>query len=215
MKNFKLTLAFASGLMLSGCELVTDGTPRTVIDEQTYTFDAVKLIASGFTDDDDPSTFQENSYVVSPSRRLLMRFETMSDKVANLTVSDAEPVQVWLAVTDATQATAAQSALRLCPVEKTWMMLATWARAYPIAASGVWSTPGGDFDEASCVAATAVDGKTLKFTMNAWITDEVRGRGVNYGLVLTSTAEIEVYGDSSTSLSPRLKWTSVSTAGLR
>ena len=44
----------------------------------------------------------------------------------------------------------------------------------------------------------------LLFDMTQWFIDYPRGRGLNYGWVLTASDSVEVIGDSSPSLSPRV-----------
>lgn len=194
--------------LLGGCNLVSSSASGSVVvDDKEYSFDAVKLISPSITSEDDADSFQQSRYRVGPNARLLFRLEEMLTAISSAVVSDEHPIEVVMWVADVAQAGAAQGALRLCPLQKNWMMLATWQRAYPFARDGVWSVPGGDYSELDCMPVTTVTGTQIRFNVNSWVQNEVRGRSVNQGLVLVSTAEVDLEGDRSASVAPRLKWT--------
>jgi hypothetical protein len=47
--------------------------------------------------------------------------------------------------------------LELCPLEKNWIMLATWLAAHPFGPGGIWQNAGGDYADDNCISAAAGD----------------------------------------------------------
>lgn len=207
-KSLLTLLMLGATTLLSGCQVdFSNGSfSSETVNEKIYSFDAVKQIAPSITADDDGSAMLQSTYTISPSNHLLMRLETMDEKISNLVLSDTNPLKVKITVLNSADTSAAQSALRLCPITRNWMMLATWTRAHPFNSAGVWSAPGGDYQNSDCVSATVASESVIEFKMNNWINNDVRGRGLNYGVILISDTEIQIYGDEASSNSPRVSW---------
>lgn len=196
-------------LGLAGCELVSTNNsppPRRIVHTVAYDFDAVKQISSSIFSPDDDSTMLAKRYTVSPSSRVLVRFEKLRKKIGNFIYAEDNPMLVHIRITPETDPAVAQANLKVCPLKKTWMMLATWREAYPSSGEGHWSKRGGDFNPARCRTAIAMDGDTLDFDVSDWAQDDVRARGKNRGLIVISSEDVEIYGDSS-SFAPSLTWT--------
>lgn len=220
MKLAAHTLVAFSVLALSGCELYVGDQPRTPIEEpQTYSMDGVKFITPGITNGDSAGTYNQPTYTISDAGRLLMRFESLSSKLDQISLSDGRRISVDVALPSGSDATAAISSLQVCPILKNWMMLATWTRAFPMPA-GSWSRDGGDYDDAGCVRGelseksgvtktrSATDPQIVRFDVTQWFVDYVKGRAENYGLVLLSGngGAVTVIGDADGTYSPRINW---------
>ncbi|MBI3558570.1 MAG: hypothetical protein HY074_20055 [Deltaproteobacteria bacterium] len=173
---------------------------------QQFSFDGVKLISPAIAKNNDSSSTGQGSYQLSTDRRLLIRFESLSQHVGGISVNEKNRVEAQVTVTGDTDATAARSALKVCPILKQWMMLATWDYGHPFGDDGKWSQGGGDFDGEGCVRATKEDAaiKTLTFDVSRWFTDYVRGRSQNYGLVVVAATPVVVLGENSGANSPRI-----------
>ena len=52
-----------------------------------------------------------------------------------------------------------------------------------------------------------MDPKIVSFDVTQWVVDYPKSRGINYGLILLSNAPLVVYGDASSTFSPRIAWT--------
>lgn len=196
----KLVLAAGLLIALAGCERLGKG----INGSQVYSLDGVKRIAPEITRGDDPTTYTQASYALSPTSRLLLRFESFAEYVGSIN-ADLVDIRMRVAVVDPPKLVDALGALRLCPLIENWMMLATWTHAHPFG-GGRWATPGGTHDEAGCVTAAAVPGDTraLQFDLHQWFLDYARGRAANYGLLLIATAPVEILGDTSGTYSPRI-----------
>jgi hypothetical protein len=190
------------------CALVSACNIKYETEEQAYSIDGIRLITRG-----DSNAYGQQrsaqSYTLDPDRRLLLRLETFSDWKS---VSVTEDKRVWLQVVlDDKNKDTDISDLKLCPLRKDWMMLATWYRAHPFSDSGIWENEGGDFDPESCTLRTIPEKNetpTLKtvvrFDITQWYKDYARGRGTNYGFVLVAERAVEIYSETSGSYSPRL-----------
>jgi hypothetical protein len=203
-RNMMRVLIFFFSVLLTACALED---LRGTASPQLYSMDGVKLVGDGIEDMQDPATFGQASYPISPSRHLLLRFESFRDKWDSIDTSPGKKVQVQLAVLDSGQLGSAVNSLRLCPVTRNWMMLATWRLAHPFGQDGKWAQLGGDYDGAGCVQGmlpSTPDGKSILFDMTQWFTNYPRARGLNYGLILISDSPTAVAGETSGSYSPRI-----------
>lgn len=206
MRHLHLVLSLT--FVLTGCGLDL-GVPAT---PQLYSLDGVKLLVQSNDKGQDPSTFLQATYSIDPSHRLLLRFENLETQVGSVDLSQGKTVQMRLAVPDASQTAAAISTLKLYPVTRPWMMLASWDYAFPFGDSGRWKQPGGDFDSDGGVVAVLSpdDARVLNFDVTQWFLDYPRGRSVNYGLILTSSTPVTVVGDTNGTYSPRIAFDSIS-----
>ena len=195
-------------LALSSCELSVGKSAR-VAEPQTYSLDGTKWISPSITDGNDPRTMNQTLYAVSPAGRLLLRFESLSSKESSISLGDGRRVYIDIALKSGENAANAEASLELCPLVKNWMMLATWNSAHPML-GGDWASDGGDFDGSGCVRGVnqVVGGAdTLRFDVTQWLIDYVRGRQMNFGLILVSSgANVQVRGDADGSHSPRISW---------
>jgi hypothetical protein len=248
MKPTSLIPLLASSSLLALLSACAEG----IVDSQEVrSLDGVKLIAPEITDSQDPSSFEQRSYALSASRRLLLRYEALSDYVngprtenghkIQLLISpatlptptptspfaavsranpDPDPASLAPAPSPSPSASptpqpnpallAAVASIKACPLKRNWMMAATWKRAHPFSRQGRWSSEGGDYDPAECVAATATQGDFAAFDVTPWFVNYVRGRRQNYGLILIhdpGNSATEVSGDASGAYSPRIQWT--------
>lgn len=205
MKPHFLLILIVIALGLTGCG------PAVYDSKQYYIFDGVKLIREGVTDAMDPSTFKQETYLLDARSRLLLRFETLSQYAKEVRTDGDRNVEVL--ITPQGSLADAKTSLRLCAVTRNWMMLSTWSRAHPFDASGIWSTPGGDFDPTACITTDRTEGDQLLFNVTPWFLDHVRGRDQNLGLILMSDRPITVYGETRSLESPRIRWIRTSTGG--
>ncbi|NDF15675.1 hypothetical protein EB061_10190, partial [bacterium] len=192
------------GLLVQSCAMPLDGT--RVDTPQSYSMDGVKLISPQIQRGDDPSTFGQNHYTLSPTQRLLLRFESLSSKVAAIQVSGGKKVEFEVTPTDPAQLESAKASLSLCPLTQNWMMLATWENAHPFGNNGQWSTAGGDYEPLGCVRAARTEGDSLFFDITRWVIDYPRGRNENFGQLLLSDSNQQIFGEKSGSHSPRIHW---------
>ncbi|MBC7385869.1 MAG: hypothetical protein H7301_06875 [Cryobacterium sp.] len=211
-----LIAAFSSlslSLILSGCGLgLTNG--FLTAEPQTYSLNGVKWISASVTDGSDPQTMTQSDYSISSSDRLLLRFEELGEKTDQISLTSGRKIELLMSLTEAEDGKNAVAHLKVCPLTKNWMMLATWSSAYPMGSSGDWSKDGGDFTESECVRPPALAAATdqpilLHFDITRSFTSNVKGRGENFGFVLTSDqpVAIHVLGDLNPSHSPRISWT--------
>jgi hypothetical protein len=173
--------------------------------QEQYSLNDVKYISPGIVHGTDPGSWLQNTYVVSPSGRLLLRFDGLEGNVSSINVSGTNTVELQLAGATAADATTAQTAAQICPVTRNWSPLATWTSAHPFG-GGQWSEPGGDYDVAGCVPVASVNANVLLFNVTQWFIDYPRGRGEDLGLLLISSQAFAVIGESSGEYSPRLIW---------
>ena len=199
-----------------------------------YPAEGVKLIAESILVGSDPSTFLQPSYLIGPTRRLLVRGEKISTRAERIRISPTHRVYLQIRLAEQEDPQTARTHLKACPVTKSWMMLANWTTAHPFGLSGRWNQQGGEFSATDCVAAIAAAPsepspepapspkpsntppavqppistlpEILTFDVTSWFSNSVRGRGVNFGLILTATQKVEILGDLSNSNSPRLIW---------
>lgn len=186
--------------------------------EQNYSFDGVKLITPTITKSNDPQAYSRNQYTISPTSRLLMRFEDLGSHSNDIRIGTDRRVRVQIAVVNIADIVIARETLKLCPLVNQWMMLATWNLRHPFGQDGKWSAEGSDFDPAGCVSPVTVDNNLTKrdtvspiltFDMTDWFVNYARGRNQNYGLVLIAEKSVTICGDANGSYSPRILWDEV------
>lgn len=203
MKQNLLTLGLIL-FLIPACGFITD--------EQDLVTNGVKRISPYLHDGSSENAYLQNEYRIGPTSRLLIRREDMLEKRHQLVVDSTHPVKLGVHVTNAGDRPAALGALKLCSLEKNWMMLATWYAAHPFAASGKWRQAGGDFHSDSCLSgqADAQASTLIIFDVTDIIETRLISLGEAYGFVLLSdTQEIEIVGDAHPSRSPRMSWTEI------
>ena len=180
----RLSTYFVLAALLSSCGQLNKGIDSIPV---ATPMDGVKLLSPSITKADDPGAMTQASYAIGTSSRLLMRLENFLCKVDEVSIGTTNLVTVKITLNSASDAARAQASLQVCPILKNWMMLATWARAYPMAGDGRWSQAGGDYDSDACIAVKAITGKEISFDSTPWFLNYVRGRRINYGLILISS----------------------------
>lgn len=173
--------------------------------EVVHAIDSVKLISPSITTPGDPSTFLQDRYSLTDSRRLLLRFEKLRDFKDGV-LTHGRKIQVKLTVTDQAQASVASDQLRLCFMSRSWMMGATWHRASPFGGdSERWSREGGDYGE--CIRGEAAQA-VLVFDVTTWFIQYPGDFNTNYGFILMTAGSVpvEVYGENLPSVSPKMVW---------
>lgn len=157
MKDYSVfwlvVLGIIAARVLSGCGPMGEfGNPDHPYYIASYNMDGTKMIVNGVTDQKEPSTFDQDQYTIQKGQRLLVRFEALSTHVTDIKNSWDNQLHMRLVPTDGTDVETLRKSVKLCPVTKNWMMLATWYQAHPFNHEGKWNNPGGDFDSASCIA---------------------------------------------------------------
>lgn len=192
-------------LFLSGCGKLLS----KVSTQQTYSLDAVKLIAKSISQGEDPSTYGQSQYEVNSERRLLLKFEELSKYVDSVDLSSGKKLELQISVGG--NAEEVLNSLKICPLLHSWMMLATWEYAHPFGEkTNKWKTPGGDYDEYDCVSGKLKpfqkkgDERTLLFDVTEWFKNFPRARKTNDGLIVISSSIVKIIGETSGSFSPRL-----------
>jgi len=137
--------------MLTACGIGGLGEPKVPYYIESYNMDGTKLIANGVSNQNDPNTYTQNQYTLKSGQRLLIRFENLSNHVESIKNSWDNELHLRLVPTSNTDAETLKGSIRLCPITKNWMMLATWYKAHPFNKQGNWNNPGGDYDAASCI----------------------------------------------------------------
>lgn len=192
-------------ILTAGCGLERLGTYKPL--PSSYAFDGVKLLTPA-KGSDDTSTWSQASYLVSPTSHVLLRFESLSSHTGDIDTSAGKTVDVQLSLADAGQMVLALSELKLCPVTRSWMMLATWELAHPFLGGEKWATAGGDYDAGGCVLGTQVSGSTsaIKYNMTSWYRDYPKGRATNFGLLAIANQTINIVGEQSGGAYPRISF---------
>ena len=178
-------------LLVSGCALeFGDGTrPLT---EQQYQIDGIKLLLPEVHEVQDPSTYGQREYKLGLRRHLLMRFETLSKYTSTISVDGTRAFKVTVHLAEDRPA----PRLRLCPVTRQWMMHATWHRAIPFGGEGIWTNPGGDYDNSGCVTGVREKAsQEMSFDMKDWFIFHVRAKNQNLGLILLADDEVRIVGE--------------------
>lgn len=206
-----LILCSLGSLLLNSCGVAKNDpvAPRY----EMKSIDEVKQISENTKSPYAEDSVLQGDYLLSGSSRLLLRLGSFAD--AKKTV-DASTLRLLLRVT-CTDLLKKDCAERIHPfaLRRDWTLAATWQRAFPFGGvSGLWRSPGGDFDSAIQIVAgpsnLVVEGEihpgSVFFDVTAWYQNFAQARGQNFGLILTTTEEVRVYGDSSGYLGPKFYW---------
>lgn len=204
----KLTFILISSLVFTSCGDLTGDERENdpVYNEQVRSLNGVLFIKSG-----DVSSYSRSEYELGTHQRLLLRLENLGELSGGVVIDDTHRMMFELTLNGA-DPVAAESSLKLCPLLKNWMMLASWTHSHPFpGGSGPWATPGGDYHEAECIEAESPILESglsvLKFDVSDWFVHYNQSRGQNFGWVLkSSTNFISVFGDSHISHAPKIKW---------
>ena len=213
--------------ILLGCgQLGFENALPSIVHE--YSLSGVKAISPELNRGDEPRSFLQESYPLSSTQRLLLRFEKLSDHLSSIDSSEGKLLELKVYL----DAESIPEDLKLCPVERNWMMLATWHHAHPFGTSGQWATPGGDYISSECIAPTdetpdpeEVDSDEpspnadsirplveasaeewalpVRFDLSQWFKTRARGKGENFGWLLTTNQPIFLFGDKS-NLPPKI-----------
>jgi hypothetical protein len=197
-------------LILSSCGEPLPGDPFV---EKQFFANELKLISSDINDPRDTSTFNQSEYTISSNRRLLVRLESMQSRTGNTVISRTK--RMYMTVSSAallSRSAELSASIRICPMKTNWMMLATWSRPHPFPTnSSRWSRSGGDFEEQECFSPDPsypnAQADTLYFDISDWFVYQLQSRSINYGLIVTSTSEVTIYGDENLSKGPKFIWT--------
>lgn len=225
---FAFTLTLVS-LALSGCGDLSSSMGNGQPDagqEKAQPIDAVKMISPSIGDPRDARAMNQRSYWISMEGRLLLRFESLTSALPRIMAD--KPVRLRIFATDDANKQKGLASLRLCPITKNWMMLATWEAGFP-AKGGGW-TPGGQIELDDCVSPEAPitkpvppvanvisagsvalqcnDPLAICFDVSSWFSNYVLQTGQNFGLALISFdgQAVQVVGDASGSRGPRMHW---------
>lgn len=205
----KYSCGFIFGVILfSGCAPLGGGGAKEKSYVESYSLEGIKLISPSIHLGDDTTAFRQSVYEVGPERRLLMRFEKLADHVENIDTREGKKVMLEMSVQDVTQVPLAERSLRVCPISRNWMMLATWNRAH-LFTNGTWTNAGGDYDSDGCVGISIVRDaetpeKVVHFDVTNWYLNFPKGKSENFGLILIAFDSIKITGDTSGGFSPRL-----------
>jgi hypothetical protein len=199
-----------------------------VITQEVLSADGVKLISPFIDDSRDPRSLKQENYLLDQDHRLLIRIENF-DQGRSKILSD-EQYKVFFDIKLRGEKNSGTQ-LKLCPLNRNWMILATWFEAVPMP-GGAWNEPGGDFNVNECIIGIAMDqylAKTkvadndqkkspgiashlieqdrLVFDITQWVIAELKGSRRNLGWVLISTeGPQELAGDALVQDGPRVYW---------
>lgn len=206
ISKFYRFILFTMTLMLCACGLPLDESNMVVYPE-TYHIDQIKLISTEIIDPKDTRTYNQATYVISATTRLLMRFKDASEKSDSVYPDKEHRVYIQVELVRKEDDKKALAHLAVCPIVSQWFILATWKKSIPPAKYGYWNTEGGDLGP-DCSKAIRLDEKNssrISFDVTDWYLNYPKGRGYDYGLALISDEPIEIYGDLSSSYSPRIE----------
>lgn len=235
MIHICLTFVF---IVLNGCSiaewadsgLIPDPSkPPTV--EKEYGFDGVKLISKDIHGAEDPRSLGQSNYEIHPDSRLLMRLENFLAHAEEIHIGDEHRVFIEVTLSENEDFDHAQEHLRICPLVKNWMMLATWRYAHPFGTSGIWENLGADFDVSGCMKGKASEiersdsetvatanltdenettktpaQKVLWFDATDWFVDYAQVHSYNFGWVALASDNVRIHGDTSITHSPRVRF---------
>lgn len=203
------------GFLAAGCSSSDwwsgSGSGDSPVQEKAFAIDAVKLIRPDIERGDEEATYSQSRYMLNAQARLLLRYESLSEKKS---VLETKPLRLRLYGATPADVDAIRAHARVCPITRPWMMAATWASAHPWR-KGEWA-PGGDLDEAECVAADAVaadglctEADAVCFDLTRWYKLWISERPdapENYGFALVTGVPFMVYGDAAPARAPRIQW---------
>lgn len=157
MKTLQLGFAIILLQTLTACgDLFNlDGDKEIIVSRSlaVKSADGVKLLVEGNDTAHDSSLFEQTNYIVGPGQNLLIRYEDLL--TAEIDNSNQQKMIAVISFNSEEERDAAASTALLCPVESSWMMLATWYRAHPFSSSGKWDKEGGDYIEGECLTPLA------------------------------------------------------------
>ena len=150
MKNWKivLVLGLIGGAVACGVGEGGFGVPYSI---ESYNMNGTKLIVNGLVNQTEPATYDQDQYTLKTDQRLLIRFESLNDHVNDIKNSWDNSLYLMIVPTNGTDPEVLKKSVKLCPMAKNWMMLATWYKAHPFNKEGRWTNPGGDFDSTGCL----------------------------------------------------------------
>lgn len=206
----------------TGCgDIASMGDPNNKIETQVVraASDEVKMINAAIKKPDDSLTIRAAYYSLSSSSRLLLRLSSLKGQMWK--ILDQQAMLLKLETKTAEISTRARPLLKICPLIKNWMMLATWTKAHPYR-DGAWAQSGGDFEPEACLEALPANhasiasddeanfcqGATrLCFDLKPWFQSYVRERQVDFGLIVIAETDepILILGDA-TLQGPSLLW---------
>lgn len=226
-----LLLPLVLTLTISGCgsaNLFGNPMDKTQTQVVRVATDEVKLIQEGQKSGISQRSMKLSSYPLAQKSRLLLRLSTLKkeswnilDQQALLLKLEIKPETTPASMSFKEYQAQARAAVKICPVTKNWMMLATWDKAHPYR-SGGWNFPGGDFDVESCFASIPTNDPRLAndeeavfcqgenklcFDLMPWFQSYIRERQADMGLIVIneSSQEIAVMGDA-TLQGPTVLW---------
>jgi hypothetical protein len=227
MKYFYLIMVVMLFVLMSctvvdedGDEVLSIGEPEVKEADSIHGVNGVKYISPSVNDPRDSSTLNQLTYKLpyNDSGRLLMRLENLQGFTDGIIVDESHRVYLTIGIQN-NSILEADTSLRICPLHKNWMMLATWDYAHPFPGNGRWDRPGGDIVESNCISGRQLylqDGS--EFYQNNSFKDLVffdvtdwyirySGNKENFGFALLNDAhEITIRGDADGSNGPRLRW---------
>lgn len=209
-------LLFAACSGLGGFGDPTNKSDTLVVRSAT---DEVKWISSAVSDARDTISLQSASYRIFNEGRLLVRLSALKNSAPN--IIQQQPILFRVQLAEGSDEALARSELKICSLEKNWMMLATWTKAHPYKA-GAWKNLGGDFLPENCIlplpsnhASIATAGEaafcgkegTLCYDLQDWVQSYVRERGIDNGFILIydSPTGLRIHGDATTA-GPTVFW---------
>lgn len=224
MKNFCFlsTLLIATSY-LSGCA----DTSLPPLDDTGFSrsLDGLKLISEGVEDGQRESSINHHEYEIQSTSRLLLRLEDLDAHLSRATGITTENVFVQVRLKGQSYDDIKDAEIKLCPMTRNWMMLATWKRAHPYGGEGLWNEEGGDYDASLCASAQAqteknrfvrfpdsssdkpLDSAMMVFDVKQWYENYPLSKNEDYGFILLSEAvKIKIYGDGSGSDRPKIYW---------
>ena len=204
MRNFHLFVLVNLVICLLGCDKPYRlfGVPDS--QQFTYAFESVKTISPQVQLGADPITFRQSLYTVSSEQRVLIRRGDLLSYADNINVNNGKKVEAELTF-NTQQISDVITSVRICPLVRSWMMLANWQVAHPFGLSGRWSREGGDWDQEACVRGVSKgNSTTVVFDVTEWFKNQVRAQKTNNGLIVISDLSVEMIGESASIHFPKL-----------
>jgi hypothetical protein len=192
--------------MLGAC-----GVFPMIEDGQELSADGLKLLSSQLSDGNDSRSYLQTSYTIGTTSRLLIRREDLLGRRESLLVDDTHPVLVKVRTVSSETRAAAVNDLRLCPLVKNWMMLATWTEAHPFR-GGAWTQAGGDFEISACLSGVAdsdaLEDRRIVFDVTNHVETYLVGQKISYGwILLNESDDVVIDGDKNSLKAPQIVWT--------
>ena len=206
----KLLALFTLSILLQSCGPQL-GTGSNAENEKYYA-NGVKLISSDIDDPRSPKTIEQGQYTINSSNRLLIRLESLQYRSSTSVITEEK--RMYLVISSASfkdNRATYEDRLEVCPLTRNWMMLATWRRASPFPGKEtVWNNAGGDFATQDCIKADSSypepNPESFYFDISDWYIYYVKSRNNNYGLILKSSFEVTIYGDTNSLYGPYFTW---------